>query len=789
MLRIFLAAAILFLMPLSASGLQVVQLDKTMELVDLSRGESTFYKSSQAHRAFSSAPTNPARFVTDLEHVVRVDQRNGGSYWFYTSVTSVDKDLHWVLNPSNSIIDHIRIFIYSKSGVREIVTGHLHSREFGLGYGVSLDIPEGETVELLINFDSRYFSSQPKIEIEQLGHYRMRLGQSVGLVMLCFGVVAGLAVFNLLNGYFGRNRSYIYLSAYAGTVFISWGGLTLFSQWLKDYSYTALIAPFFLSIAANTLFLIHFLELRKTHPRLSNLSYALVISAVFLAASAPFFPPSQYRIAYDITFLCWWLMATFTSVYCMIHGYKAARFFIAGYIAVLISGFISLPTILTVESVYNQNLVVFLVAQVLYLLVLSMAMADRLSITQKEKNKTLEQLYATKVTAEESARVANGKLKKALVKAEKEAQIKIKFIRTVSHELRTPLNSIMASVDQWHETNEKDHQRDLMGFIHHGTARLQTQVDNLVLLAETDDDALVVNDVDFEVRPLLEKVCLGLAGLVHEDVVFSYKPATGAGANQLPRTLKGDAYLIEHFLRVVLENACSYTERGGIQFCVEWDRDESSLKVDVIDTGSGMSRTQQKNMFDSLVNVSRGEARASSGLGLGITICHRLSDLLMADFTMESEAGEGTTVHINLPMKPGTQGLAVIRNEVKHLGLVLIVEDNTINAKVLEQLVTNLGYKVDVVHSGQEALERLIAQPYSLVLMDLQMPVMDGLTAAIWIRRRGVNTPIIAVSVNSDAKVRRRCIEVGMNDFIVKPVRRADIQRVLERQISQAESS
>ena len=789
MFRIFLAAAILLLLPLSASGSRAVQLDKTLELVDLSGVGSTFYKSSQAHRAFSGAPTNPARFVTDLEPVLQVDQSNGGSYWFYTTVTSVDTDLHWVLHPSNAIIDHIRIFVYSKSGVREIVTGFLHPREFALGYGVSLDIPEGETVELLINFDSRYFSSQPKIEIEQLGHYRMRLGQSVGLVMLCFGLMAGLAMFNLLNGYFGRNRSYIYLSAYACTTFIAWGGLIFFARWFQWYSYTLLIAPFFLSIAVNTLFVIYFLELRKTHPLLSNLSYALVISAVFLAASPALFSPSQYGVVYDITFSCWWLMTTFTGVYCMIHGYKAARFFIAASTVVIIGTFISLPTILTVGSIYNQNLVVFLVAQVLYVLVLSGAMADRLSITQKEKNKTLERLYATKVTAEENARVANGKLKKALIKAEKEAQIKTRFIKTVSHKLRTPLNSIMTSVDQWLETDEKDHQRDLMGFIHYGTSRLQTQVDNLVLLAETDDDALVANEVDFEVRPLLEKVCLGLAGLVHENVVFSYKPATGTGPNQLPRTLKGDVYLIEHFLRVILENACNYTERGHIQFRVEWDRDESSLKVDVIDTGNGMSRTQQKNMFDSLVNVSRGEEHASSGLGLGLTICHRLSDLLMADFTMESEVGEGTKVHINLPMKSGTLGLTVIRNEIKHLGLVLIAEDNAINAKVLEQLVTNLGYKVDVVHSGQEALERLIAQPYSLVLMDLQMPIMDGLTATIWIRRRGVNTPIIAVSVNSDAKVRRRCIEVGMNDFVVKPVRRADIQRVLDRQISQTESS
>ena len=257
---------------------------------------STFYKSSQAHRAFSGAPTNPARFVTDLEPVLQVDQSNGGSYWFYTTVTSVDTDLHWVLHPSNAIIDHIRIFVYSKSGVREIVTGFLHPREFALGYGVSLDIPEGETVELLINFDSRYFSSQPKIEIEQLGHYRMRLGQSVGLVMLCFGAYGWVGNVQFVKRIL-RSKSELYLPVglCRHNVFIAWGGLTFFDSVVAmDYSYTALIAPFFLSIAVNTLFVIHFLELRKTHPRLSNLSYALVISAVFLAASAAFFPPSQY---------------------------------------------------------------------------------------------------------------------------------------------------------------------------------------------------------------------------------------------------------------------------------------------------------------------------------------------------------------------------------------------------------------------------------------------------------------------------------------------------------------
>jgi CheY-like chemotaxis protein len=139
---------------------------------------------------------------------------------------------------------------------------------------------------------------------------------------------------------------------------------------------------------------------------------------------------------------------------------------------------------------------------------------------------------------------------------------------------------------------------------------------------------------------------------------------------------------------------------------------------------------------------------------------------------------------MSVPVQPLTTD--IVDGETVHSGSILIVEDNPVNAKVLERMVLKLGYRVDIVNSGDEALKRLTDNVYSLIFMDIQMPVMDGITATRWIRRRGINTPIVAISCNSELDVRRRCMEHGVNDFLVKPASRSDVFRVLERQISSA---
>lgn len=364
-----------------------------------------------------------------------------------------------------------------------------------------------------------------------------------------------------------------------------------------------------------------------------------------------------------------------------------------------------------------------------------------------------------------------------LKKSEVDSAEKTEFLSLMSHELRTPLHSILSSAEQWEDAEDEESRQELVTYISFGAARLRSQVDNLVLLAETDSGGLRAGEFEFETRPLVERIVACTQGLLSDDVEFhlDYDPA-------LPDQCEGDPYLIEHMIRTVLENACKYTEHGEVMLFVYWDAEREHIIFRIEDSGCGMTEKQQARIYTDVIELSRGLNREAVGMGLGLTICCRLNTLLHADLIMESLVGVGTKVEMSVPIQPLVT--TKVDSGIVHSGSILIVEDNPVNAKVLEMMVVKLGYRVDIVDSGDEALKRLTDNVYSLIFMDIQMPVMDGITTTRWIRRRGVNTPIVAISCNSELDVRKRCMAHGINDFLVKPARRSDVFRVLERQIN-----
>lgn len=365
-----------------------------------------------------------------------------------------------------------------------------------------------------------------------------------------------------------------------------------------------------------------------------------------------------------------------------------------------------------------------------------------------------------------------------IARAEAASVEKSEFLSLMSHELRTPLHSILASAEQWDDAEDEEARKELFNYISLGATRLRSQVDNIVLLAETDGGGLAAGEFEFETRALVERIASYTKGLVGEEVNFllDYDPA-------LPVLCRADPYLIEHMVRAVLENACKYTEHGEVMLFVHWDKQRQHIIFRVEDSGCGMTEKQQRRIYSDVVQLSRGLNRESVGIGLGLTLCCRLSALLQADLIMDSLIGVGTKVEMSVPVEALPGQVACTNGQDTYQGSILIVEDNPVNAKVLERMLSKLGYQVDTVASGDAALKRLNEQVYKLIFMDIQMPIMDGITATRWIRRRGINTPVVAISSNSEMDVRRRCMEHGVNDFLVKPARRSDVFRVLERQI------
>ncbi|WP_101757528.1 7TM diverse intracellular signaling domain-containing protein [Oceanicoccus sp. KOV_DT_Chl] len=656
-------------------------------------------------------------------------------------------------------------------------------------YGVDFDLQPGEQLEILMLIESRYFSGLPVVEVVARQHYQQAISNNNLIIIGCLGAMVMLALYNLFIGISIKDRSYLYYAAYLTSSFIAWSGtFNGFAQLFNWYSYTLVIPTFFLTITFNTLYFIHFLELPKHHPWLTKFAYTFVAIGFLLLFCLPFMSPGQYMVLYGIGSSVWIIFGLFVGLLRLSEGYKPARYFVAAFLILFSGTVVSILHLFGFPPLVRDSYLVTVVAQTFDMLLLALALADRITLLRKQKEVALQQSIDVEHRAMATEQQANIKLQAALKISEEENQRKSDFLRMVSHELRTPLHSIVSSVEQWNDSEDEFLKKDLLDYISYGAARLRTQVDNLVLLAETDDENLQLTTVDFEIRPLLDRLAAAVANQVHPEVNFVYLLPADAGG-QLPAVVTGDAYFLEHMLRSVLENACQYTELGQIEFSVSWNEVDQALNIDVRDTGCGMTNEQQKEMFNSFVQVSRGLERQSEGLGLGLTLCYRISELLAADFVIDSEPGAGTNVHIRVPLSLDTERVEVPVAEGKPVGTLLVVEDNVINAQVLQRLVSNLGYEVEVVHSGQEALARLADCVYDLILMDVQMPVMDGITATRWIRQRGISTPIIAVTANSDPEVRRHCMEVGMNDFMVKPVRRADLQRVLERQYSDRQSS
>ncbi len=773
---------------------EVFPVSNSQSPVDLLKAGGSLYAAESDFRLASAeaspaptAPKDPQTFINSLKPVTEVDRINGGSYWLYARLNNATEQERWAIHPYNAVIDRLHIYLYRKGEVFQVSRGYLYPFEYAHHYAADFDWQPGENLEILVQVESRYFSGPPRFEIVSEPVIKSDLMLDNMVIISSLGAITVLAIYNLFLWGTIKDRSYLYYSLYLLASVVAWGGaFNSLSQMFHLYSEWLLISPFFLTVALNTLYFIHFLELRQSHRRLANGSYLFAAFCFLMILAFPLFTLGQYMVVYGMTSSVWLLLGLGLGIYRLHQGYKPARIFVLAFFVLFVGTGMSLLHLIGFIMPVDNNYMITLVAQTLDVLLLSLALADRINILREEKEQALKQAVNTEHRAMATEHKANQKLQQALKLSEQESENKSEFLRMVSHELRTPLHSILSSVDQWNEADNDFHKQDLLNYISYGAVRLRTQIDNLVVLAETDNKNLQPSNHDFELRPLLDRLCANASGLLQESVDLIYtlpgQSSAESTTDELPLLVYGDAYLIEHLFRSVLENACKYTGRGQVEFKVIWSEFEQSLWVDVIDTGCGISREQQKQMFNAFVQVSRGLERKSEGLGLGLTICYRLSEVLSADLTIDSEVDQGTHVRIRLPLQPSTNQPLTEFSISPHKGRVLVVEDNLVNAQVLERLVSHLGYQVDVVYSGQEAIERLNSDSFNVILMDIQMPVMDGITATRWIRRRGLDTPIVAVTANSDVEVRTRCKDVGMNDFMVKPISRVDLERVLERQ-------
>ncbi|MGQ7958225.1 response regulator [Pseudomonas sp. SP16.1] len=383
---------------------------------------------------------------------------------------------------------------------------------------------------------------------------------------------------------------------------------------------------------------------------------------------------------------------------------------------------------------------------------------------------------------------AIAELVQAREESEQANRAKSDFLAMMSHELRTPMNGVLGMLQLLETTALNDEQAEYTALATESTEHLLKVINDILDFSRIERGALELEAIPFNLLELLRgsvQVFQHSAQQRGLQLLLDSQP----GLEQLE--VRGDPTRIRQILVNLIGNALKFTEEGGIRVETHWQPlDEQVLwfTCAVHDSGIGIDAERLEHMFDAFQQADTSISRRYGGTGLGLPIARTLAERMGGTLRAESLVGAGSVFTLEIPLPFRQQSAREQAAESQPLGggdgqPVLLVEDNPVNQTVIEAMLRSLGYRVSLVGDGLQALQSVAQHDYAAILMDCRLPLMDGYEATRQIRQqaRGQHLPIIALTANALQGDRETCLAAGMNDYLAKPFKRADLQRILQR--------